>query len=332
MMNPAPITDVLDGSLLSNILAGFCDGKAISTFSFALSGNFRARAYNSPFVTARDALVRRYVELAHTCRKDCEIRDTCDVIRETIRTTDLPRGHDSEYIAHAVRKISEWCAVLDYFEAQLTRSNAAALSRSGECSPHWIVWCGAVETPFGRIKTYFTSPTWSAESLHSFFRSLEAVDFNLVRTTSRVANFDDGLPSDLPFGTMAGLTETDAGGLYNLMRTLEHTVFERDGIQSSILLTHLRYEYTDEQPLRICSHGHPRWAFPDDMYPDNFHLPPWIREEMSLCCYWNGGDEGYDWEDTIDKLGENVIRIMTRFCASDDDFASSIKKRISNFN
>lgn len=297
--------------LLSNVLTSFCDGKSISSFLIVAQGTSSLKSI--AFEMVQGALVRRYKDLAAQAvlQQHPSIKDILDILREDIRLFKNDDEHNDGVGGSGgvrfAKKFSEYCAILDYFETQLQ----AQRMYGGQQPHHWILWCGSVETQFGFIKSYVTSPDWSMEALHQWYRSLEMISFSLVRPNIAIQHEMERMP----FGTWAGLTENDTAVLKVLRGTVECDDFTRDDSNASIWQTPIQYSYQEDAPLKFCGHNYPSWALGKDVYPEDFHRPNWLKEDETLCYYWDGGeDEGCDWDDTLDLLGENVIRIMTRFC------------------
>mmetsp|Transcript_17930 Transcript_17930/g.25300 ORF Transcript_17930/g.25300 Transcript_17930/m.25300 type:complete len:326 (-) Transcript_17930:123-1100(-) len=284
----------LPTEVLSNVLTTFCDGRSISTFLIVAQGSHELR--QSSFEIGQGALVRRYKELAiYLEHKHPSIAEILDVIREDIRTTDR---QDPSFLRS---KFSEYCAILEYFETQLS------IDYNQE---HWVLWCGSIETPFGNIMSYVTSPDWSLESLQQWYRNLEMLNFSLVRPNLPDVEHEF---EQVPFGTLAGLSDRDIALIKVLRGTLEYDDFTRSESNAIVWQTPLQYAYQENPPLKFCAHAYASWALGKDVYPQDFHRPAWLKDEETLCCYWDSEDEECDWEDAINSLGENVIRIMKRF-------------------
>mmetsp|Transcript_30923 Transcript_30923/g.47377 ORF Transcript_30923/g.47377 Transcript_30923/m.47377 type:complete len:320 (+) Transcript_30923:194-1153(+) len=285
----------LPTAVLSNVLTDFCDGKSISTFLIVAQGSDELRP--SSFEMGQGALVRRYKELA-VCleRSHPNIAEILDVIREDIRTTDR---QDPSFLR---ARFSKYCAILDYFEIQLSFTDSRH---------HWILWCGSIETQFGHIVSYVSSPDWSLESLQQWYRNLEMLNFSLVRPNLPDIEHEF---EQVPFGTLAGLSHRDVALIKILRGTLEYEDFTRSASNAAIWQTPLQYAYQENPPLKFCAHAYASWALGNDVYPEHYHRPRWLKDEETLCCYWDSEEEECDWDDAVHNLGDNVIRIMRRFC------------------
>jgi len=235
------------------------------------------------------------------------VKEVLDFIREDLRSLNCE--YNINETNHGLwKKFSEWCAVIDYFEIHL---NSSGNNVSEQQNVHWAIWCGTVETQFGNLESYVTSPHWSVEAPHQFFRILEMVG-NFSLTRPNVASINHEIQC-LPFGTLAGLTAQDSHVYKVIGCSLECDDFEIAESSSSIWQTHLQYSYREDPPLKCCVHSYPGWALGGEFYPEEIHRPPWLNENDNLCCYWNVDEEECDWDDAFNKLGENVIRIMKRF-------------------
>jgi hypothetical protein len=262
--------DTLPPEVLSNILTWFCDGKTISSFSVVAQCSL---LLDLKFI--QNALTYRFKYLARRWfQDDEEIRDVLEVLGEEIRTNDSSfEQHDND-----MGKLSEYCAILDYFELQKDLG-------------HYIVWSGSIATQFGIIQAEMktTSHQWTPTSLQYWFNDFELYQFSLaapVRTPT--------LPG-LPYGSFASSASTRSiwkGLLYNL--NTEMDVLGR----YALVPRHLDFE-----------------ANPTIIFSKRF-------EGNILNVYWDQVD-GYDWEDGIEKLGVNVIRIMNRMGPS---FPLSVQK------
>lgn len=252
--------------VLSGILSLWCDGKSISTFLIVAKGNRDLR--DSHFALIRDALVRRYVELAEELRNFEEINDVLDAIREDVRNSD-PR--DGSF------KFPEWCAILDYFDGQ-TKENS-----------EWVVWCGPVETQFGTVQARVSTREWTPSALQYWHGELELVHFALVPPRR-----DAAIEMMEPYGRLDGMREDDD----EILKRLRHTL-SGDSVSGrrALVPSHMEYDPTL------------MFTLPPQQFDQGEE-----RSGPAFICYWEE-DDGYGWEESIDKLGENVIRIMNRYFA-----------------
>ena len=243
--------DALPPEVLSNIFTWFCDGKSISSFSIVAQGSLLL-----DLKCIQDALTHRFKYLARQQQQDEEIQDVLEVLGEEIRTNDS--------FEHEMGKISDYCAILDYFELQKDRG-------------HYIVWSGSIATQFGMLQAEMKTPHWKPTSLQYWFNDFELYQFSLaapVRTPT--------IPG-LPYGFFSSATTRSIfkGLLHNLNTEMD------DLGRYALVPRHLDFE-----------------ANPTIIFTKRF-------EGNILNVYWDQVDD-YDWEDGIEKLGANVIRIMKR--------------------
>lgn len=183
-----------------------------------------------------------------------------------------------------VDKVPEWCAILDYFDGLKQNSD-------------WIVWCGPVGTAFGQVQAFVTTPLWTVGALQYWYHELELVQFSLVRPAYG-PRID---PESIPYGRLEGLQERDSEILVRLRHTMSPDPVSG---QFAVVPNHMEYDPT------LC------FTVPMDPSGQNDQL----TLTGPLICHWDGSD-GYGWEDSIDRLGENVIRIMSRYCDDGRQFA-----------
>jgi hypothetical protein len=258
--------DALPPEVLSNIFTWFCDGKTISSFSIVAQGSLLL-----DLKCIQDALTHRFKYLARQLQ-DEEIQDVLEVLGEEIRTNTS--------FEHEMGKLSEYCAILDYFELQKDRG-------------HYIVWSGSIATQFGILQAEMNTPHWTPTSLQYWFNDFELYQFSLaapVRTPT--------IPG-LPYGSFVSSASTRSiwkGLLYNLNTEMD------DLGRYALVPRHLDFE---ANPTIICTKRF---------------------EGNILNVYWDQVD-GYDWEDGIERLGVNVIRIMNRMGPS---FPLSVQKHVDD--
>lgn len=158
----------------------------------------------------------------------------------------------------------------------------------GQQQQEWIVWLGSVETQLGTLPNVcLKTPNWTAGALQYWYNDFELFQFSLVPPMR-----SPPLPLS-PFGILEALTDVEV--MERLQYTLNHE-YENIG-RYSLVPRHMDF---DSDPS-IC------FTLPADNGP-------------SLNCYWDEQD-GYDWEEAIDRLGENVIRIMSRYCVDGRSFS-----------
>lgn len=274
----------------SQILSSFLDGKSISTYFHVLLCNSSLRS--SAFHLIRDALVDRYLNLAkseHFAKHNDEVRDVLDIIREDIRTcTENGRaaidvvgvGHQIDTSSDdgclSVTNISEWCAIIDYFDRMR--------ARSGEWAGVCTVWCGELVTQnFGTIQQACISTAfWTVTAMDHFYDQLELNNHYLTH----------------PMKHDASLMEMSYGELDVTSSTSDDIAFQR-----------IIYSLNSDA-------GSPRYSVlvPSHMEYEptlGFALNDHASQRENLVCYWDGNDRG-DFEYSLSHLGENAIRILNR--------------------
>lgn len=312
------LTD-LPTEVLASVLGRYSRGLTLSTFLCVALGERSTR--QAAFAICRGALVQRYVELTQdSSLKDSpcyeEIRDVLDVVREDIRLSN----DDDDAI---VTKFSEWCAILDYFEMQLE----ATIPPRFRC-PQWIVWCGEMEIPYGRICSYLTTPFWTVSALQ-YFRNQELSQFTLTRPRQSEFCFDDE-DNRVPYGTFFGMNPRD------------HTPLN---LQCSDLEVHSLLDVTDRRryclvPLNESYDRYSSFVVVDHSlicrtHTNNLFVCPLLidPDQQSLCCCWDK-ELGEDlWDDAISSFGENAIRIMETLSSqptSTEDF-QALHSRATEF-
>lgn len=265
----------LPKELFTNILSSFCDGKTISTFLLASQAS---REFDG-FDTVQGALVQRYQQMTQTVQ-DENIGETLDMLLSQVQACERSSPE-------CMKLFSEQCAILDYFEAH-----------SGD--HHWLIWSGRVDTFYGEIQAFLTSPYWSISAIASWYRDLEMTQFSLVR--SRV---DVDRPASHPFGTFAGRSQRDAALMDQLHTKLQINYNSSDEYWKG-MLTALQFAYDGSPPLVLTTHAYPILANHQDT-----HVPSWLCPTSSLSCYWDDYD-GYD-DQALQNLGEHIIRLMEQF-------------------
>jgi hypothetical protein len=265
----------LPPDVIASVLCDWCEGIAISTFLLT---------HTNAFEFAHGALIARIDQLAKTVPHQNEMLHVLALFREEM---DSP----------SIRTYSEICALLDYFESQLSQ---------------YVVYVGRVGTSWGMLGVWLTTPVWSVNATHALFHDYELNFFTFERPK---ANLEE--PLSLPFGSLLGLTDMDARYVDRVRQKLEGypEVYKR-------MLTPSSCAFEDEPPLLFTTH-----SFALEMGYDMRH------GNKSLCCYWDDA-EGFS-EDAIAHLADNVIRVMTRLIQSDDEesnFRSVYRKKMGSVN
>ena len=221
---------------------------------------------------SRGALVQRIDELAGRTGHDEHIQQILAIWRETMDSTN------------ETREFSECCAILEYFES----------FKDG----HYVVWCGSVQTSWGDLGVMVSTPTWSVNALHQFFKEYELNLFQLVRPCPTLER-----PFNPPFGCLTGVTQVDCEYVDRLRRKLDGYP-PRDFHKGMLTASYCAYD--DEPTLLLSTH-----AFAAHDGTD--HIPDWSTTKsniQSLTCYWEDV-EGMD-DDAIVSLPANVVRVMRR--------------------
>lgn len=265
-----PLLD-LPSEVLSSVLGSFLDGKSISTFLLVIQCSQQCDS-ESVLSLLRNALVNRYGQLKSKLSGDEEISDVLMVLREDIRTSE------------EIVKFPEWCAVLDYFESQLS-----SFAKSG-----WIVWCGPLETVFGEFQANLRCKSgWTLGALQYWYNDIELQQFAIVHPFSRTVNEEKYNP-DIFYGSVEGVKPVGTALLQRLYLTLEH---DPDHWKRYLVLRSRSY---DEELSE--------------------YFTPITGDDTGLFCYWGSSEDHYDWEEALDKLGDNVIRIMSRAIEAKNSF------------
>lgn len=178
----------------------------------------------------------------------------------------------------AVGKFSEWCAILDYFESQF---DLAMKQQQG-----WVVWCGPIETIFGVFQASLSCTTeWTLGALHYWYTDIELEQFAIVHPHSRSVD-DEQFDLTTLYGVVGGLREYDT-----LLLRRQHFNLEDDPENWQHYLVMRSHSY-DEQQAEF--------------------FTPVLENDSALFCYWDYKEQTYDWEESLKRLGESVIRIMSR--------------------
>lgn len=153
-----------------------------------------------------------------------------------------------------------------------------------------------------------TSPYWSSNALDDWYHELELSHLSLVRPRTPIHK-----PADLPFGSIGGQNATDTV-LMDRLQTKLSDAYENNtenGDYWKGMLTAMQFSYNElDVPLVLTTH-----LYPTLEHHEQFHRPTWLSASTSLCCYWQT-ETGCDDESAYERLGENVIRLMKKFCIS----------------
>lgn len=280
----------LPPEVLSSALGSFLDGKSMSTFLMVVQG-CHSQDNNSVLSLLRNALVHRYRQLHQQLAKNViqadheqeDLRDVLQVLREDIRTTG------------DVSKFPEWCAILDYFESQMIfnffKTNNESLEemqqQHHQQQSGWVVWCGPIETIFGTFQASLRCTSeWTLGALHYWYNDIELQQFAIVHPHSRTVDGDDQFDLRRLYGRVSGLKEYDT-----LLLQRQHFNLEDDPQNWQHYLVLRSRSYDDEPPE---------------------FFTPVMGNDSSLFCYWDYREQSYDWEESLERLGESVIRIMRR--------------------
>ena len=273
----------------SQILSSFCDGKSIATYFHVISCNESLKA--AAFDLLRDALVDRYQNIAQDDRIifNEEAKDVIDIIREEIRTCRAMQsansgalsviiGEDSHMSSResASKKISDYCAIIDYFD----RMRQQSPEKVGE----FVLWCGGVQSQGGRIRrASLCSKFWSVTAMDFFYDQLELNNHGFTHPASSAYE----PPFGDPFGTLDVSIELENDEF--TFKRVEHSLSE-DLMSSRSVLVPSQMEYE---------------------YSIGFALNRDLSERRNFACYWDLCDDG-DFEYSLSRLPENVIRVLTR--------------------
>jgi hypothetical protein len=317
--------DQLPPELLSNILAWYSNGKSISTFAIVVQGSrsFQRRAAAADLSIIQHALTLRFKSLAaaaavtvqhkmnkdeidpvqthtQTTREDLEmIQDVWMVLGEDIRTCDDE--------LQDMKKLSEYCAILDYLEAQVPQGT-------------YVIWTGPLETQYGVLQVKLETPHWTPTALQYWYNDFELYQFSLATpavslrlpflpSRSRSNNNDDDDDDDdtsnlppQPYGSLSTLASTRPVW----KRVLYHLNEEWDAVgRFALVPRHLDF---DANPSILFTKPQRRTAM-FNSYDDNSNNNN--NNMVSMKCYWDQ-DDGYDWDEGMERLGEHVIRILQR--------------------
>lgn len=282
------IREGLSDDIISQLLASFADGKSISNFYLALQ-SCRLFRHEVAFNIIRSALVHRLKSLAADDRlkpKRCEeMRDCIDILREEIRTgsVDIETGRlvdDGARISNlrksAMTIVSEWCAIVDYFDINL-------------CLDEYVVWVGQLNTRFGPMGSVCVrTPFWSITHLQYMHVQIDVGCEALVppNPTSRFGHL-----LDQPYGSLSALTAIDAEVMERL-----RTSMSLDEESNRFALTPNQFEYEDSTI-----------AFTPT--PNDQASREMLQHERHLRCLWDQQDDT-DFDDALTNFGEDCLRIL----------------------
>jgi hypothetical protein len=277
----------LPDGLQSSILANYCDGKSIALF-------FEAAASSRPlrgviFDVIRDALVGRYLHLSQTCyRTHDEIRDVLDIIREEIRKSRAMLSSDgtimcyndlTEFSDMASKRISDWCAIIEYFDAMKFQAS--------DNHGYFTLWIGSLEmqSGFGRLRNAsISSAYWSVTAMDFLYNELELNNHYLMHPAS------DGSALVSATESYFGMLQVESENDEKVLDRIEYSL-SNDPSSSRFILVPSQMEY--EPTMGFCR---------------NQYFP---SKQRGLAFLWDGQDDG-DFEDTLSKLAENIKRVLLR--------------------
>jgi len=288
----------------SHLLSSFCDGKSICTYFHVLISDKSLQTIAFPLI--RNALVERYTNLANS---ECfmeepyeEVRDVLNFIREDIRTCTVRKDRQMVLLSgsggsdgdgdgmvreNVSTKLSEWCAIIDYFDTMRTQS--------GERTGEFILWCGHLPTQgFGTLQTACVSTRlWKITSMDYFYDQLELHNQSITHPATECT-----LPymEVVPFGTLEVRSERDDAVLQRIQYSLVSSDFELTRY-SFLVPSQMEYEPTMGFALNNCDR--------------RLSSQPTFTQRRILDVHWDEYDQG-DFEYSLSRLGENVIRILTR--------------------
>lgn len=173
-------------------------------------------------------------------------------------------------------KFPEHCSIMDYFESQMK-----SYQMDG-----WVIWSGPIETAFGVFQAQLRCKTeWTLGALQYWYHDIELQQFAIVHPFSPTVSDQQYDPNTF-YGSLEGLNGEGTMLLKRLYQTLEH---DPEHWQRYLVLRCRSY---DEEPSE--------------------YFTPITGDDTGLFCYWDSSEQTYDWEEALDKLGDNVIRIMSR--------------------
>jgi len=284
----APLLE-LPSEVLSTVLGSFLDGKSISTFLIVVQGcrdcnnidvdndtDGDANGNSPVFSLLKGALVHRYGQLRSVlsnCTDQSEDEEEENEMRDVLMVL-----REDIRTSHDISKFPEWCAILDYFESQME----SALAGNG-----FVMWCGPIETVFGEFQACLRCTTeWTLGALHYWYHDIETQQFSIVHPYSHYPSEEQFDLTNL-YGTVEGITEYDQ----TLLKRLHYNLEDDPGHWQHYLVLQSR-SYDEE--------------------PTEFFTPKIGEDDEKLLCYWDYTEQTFDWESALERLGENVIRIMSR--------------------
>lgn len=213
--------------------------------------------------------------------------ETCILLKEQQTHNDSynVRLDNFELVQSRIKYISNCCAIIDYFE-QIDYN-----TKGGES----IIWVGLLDTSHGIINnailTCSNIRSWTAASILYWYNDFELYEYKLVTPYT-----SPNLRNRIAYGTLRCVVNNNTTDIA-LLRQICHSLnYEHDPLgRFSLVPRHLGFESA----------------------PSLFFTK---ESKSSLKCYWNPDDVvHYDWEDALEELGTNLIRIMTRLQLSEPD-------------
>jgi hypothetical protein len=250
-----------------------------------------------------------------TTKEDHEmIHDVLMVLGEEIRTYGSSSSSSSSFfLDQDMKKLSEYCAILDYLEAQIQQGT-------------YVVWTGQLETQYGLVQVKLQTPHWTPTALQYWYNDFELYQFSLATTAvslsmrllpsinnnnssrnsrSRSDNNNDDDDDDThppqPYGSLSTLASTRPVW----KRVLYYLNEEGDPWgRFALVPRHLDFEANPSILFTKPRRGTTLYHNTDN---DNSNS----NNMLSMKCYWDQ-DDGYDWDEGMERLGEHVIRILQR--------------------
>lgn len=340
----------LPHEVFSHLLSRFCDGKTISTLLIVAQGNRKLSP--SAFAIVRGALVHRYISLAASVlgswnddeEEDeemnpttVEIREILDIIREDIRlSVDL-----EDDCLLMTRKLAEWCAILDYFEAQIPLQQ-------------YIVWGGALRLPYGQVESYLSTPNWTIGAL-KYWRLQEEADLSF--TCGSGTRYDSNIPGT-PYASILARDDVSHRRLKLQAKDLELSTYralhQTDLRRNCLVLVRELYEAS--HTFVICGWGILRQLFGQSKRQNSFlglkdkaddyeeddddnaehGQQNFARQRLRSCgqndclmVIWDMAC-GEDFEAAMESLGEDVIRIMNYMVEGNQNRRTTFQQVLQN--
>lgn len=293
----------LPETIQSQILSSFCDGRSASAYVHALSSSRSSR--DAAFSVARDFLVDRLRRLARKERAGSEARDVIDVVREDARTCAFRSTEEGAWcetmdgvVAPAATRISEWCAVVDYFERTTIKVITAQAEITFDADEDDVVrrdrvlWCGdlsAYGVPVGRFRLQCPADRWTVTAMVHFRDVLE------LHSLGALVNPLSASPSDLELEVFGYLFPVDLEERENAgsFQQIQHYL-SSDPESARFLLVPSATEYEPTVGISVDLERYGLFRTPSD-----------------LVCWWAESCECVDFEHALSRFADNAIQIMS---------------------